>query len=264
SIFGAILDPEVGGSWSIRPERERKVSRRYLDNTNVLETTFACDSLKIVLTDFMSVTSEQNKQNRLWPEHELVRQVRCEGGDADVIVEFNPRLGYGRIAPKIDLLGKLGWRFTLGTHVDTLRADGDPERVGGDLNWDYRFAWLRDAAFTVHTLFGLGYKDDANAFVNWLLHATNLTRPQLRVTYDVFGERPLRECELQRFSGHRGSRPVRIGNAASEQSQLDIYGEVVEAVCYFFGKEEPDHEMQKMLRKYGEYGCDHGTEPDNG
>ena len=139
-----------------------------------------------------------------------------------------------------------------------------PERVGGDLNWDYRFAWLRDAAFTVHTLFGLGYKDDAKAFVNWLLHATNLTRPQLRVTYDVFGERPVRECELQHFSGHRGSRPVRIGNAASEQSQLDIYGEVVEAVCYFFGKEEPDHEMQKMLRQYGEYVCDHWTEPDNG
>ena len=363
SIFGAILDPEVGGSWSIRPEREPQVSRRYLDNTNVLETTFACDSLKIVLTDFMSVTSEQNKQNRLWPEHELVRQVRCEGGDADVIVEFNPRLDYGRIAPKIDRVGKLGWRFGLGTHVYTLRADGDldcfkqsssmgtlaklrlkagksiafslnfseegpavlpplgnsaaerlqltsdwwrvwiaqsnycgpyerhvvrsalvlkllsyapsgaivaapttslPERVGGDLNWDYRFAWLRDAAFTVHTLFGLGYKDDAKAFVNWLLHATNLTRPQLRVTYDVFGERPLRECELQHFSGHRGSRPVRIGNAASEQSQLDIYGEVVEAVCYFFGKEEPDHEMQKMLRQYGEYVCDHWTEPDNG
>jgi GH15 family glucan-1,4-alpha-glucosidase len=125
SIFGAILDPEVGGSWSIRPERELKVSRRYLDNTNVLETTFACDSLKIVLTDFMSVTSEQNKQNRLWPEHELVRQVRCEGGDADVIVEFNPRLDYGRIAPKIDRVGKLGWRFGLGTHVYTLRADGD-------------------------------------------------------------------------------------------------------------------------------------------
>ncbi len=335
SIFGAILDPEVGGSWSIRPEYELKVSRRYLDNTNVLETTFACDSLKIVLTDFMSVTSEQNKQNRLWPEHELVRQVRCEGGDAEVIVEFNPRLDYGRIAPKIDRVGKLGWRFGLGTHVYTLRADGDldcfkqsssmgtlaklrlkagesiafslnfseegpavlpplgdsaaerlqltidwwrvwiaqsnyrgpyerhvvrsalvlkllsyapsgaivaapttslPERVGGDLNWDYRFAWLRDAAFTVHTLFGLGYKDDAKAFVNWLLHATNLTRPQLRVTYDVFGERPLRECELQHFSGHRGSRPVRIGNAASEQSQPDIYGEVVEAVCHFLEK----------------------------
>src|SRR5204862_5859222 len=112
-----------------------------------------------------------------------------------------------------------------------------PETVGGDRNWDYRFAWLRDAAFTVHTLFGLGYKDDAEAFVNWLLHATNLTRPRLCVSYDVFGERPPPECELTHFAGHRGSRPVRLGNAASEQLQLDIYGEVVEAVCHFFGKE---------------------------
>src|SRR5206468_117855 len=138
-----------------------------------------------------------------------------------------------------------------------------PECIGGDLNWDYRFAWLRDAAFTVHALFGLGYKDDAEAFVNWLLHATNLTRPQLRVTYDVFGERPPPECQLRHFAGYRASRPVRIGNAASEQTQLDIYGEVVEAVCRFFGDEEPDHEMQKMLRQCAEYVCDHWSEPDN-
>src|SRR5207244_11968478 len=139
-----------------------------------------------------------------------------------------------------------------------------PERIGGDLNWDYRFAWLRDAAFTVHTLFGLGYRDDSEAFVNWLLHATNLTRPQLCVSYDVFGERPPRERQLEYFDGYRGSRPVRIGNAASEQSQLDIYGEVVEAVCHFFRNEEPDHEMQKMLRQCGEYVCGHWKEADNG
>lgn len=363
SIFGAIVDPRIGGHWSIRPAHDSKVSRRYLDKTNVLETTFARDSAKVVLTDFMSVTSEENKHHRLWPEHEIIRQVRCERADADVIFEFNPRLDYGRVEPKIDNVGKLGWRFGLGTHVYTLRSDVDldfkrsgesphaiakvrlkagetiafslnfseegpavlpplgddgterlrltidwwrkwtaqsnyhgpyeqqvvrsalalkllsyapsgaivaapttslPERVGGNLNWDYRFAWLRDAAFTVHTLFGLGYKDDAEAFVNWLLHATNLTRPRLCVSYDVFGERPPAERELAHFGGHLNSRPVRIGNAASEQSQLDIYGEVVEAVCHFFGEEKPDHEMQKMLRQCGEYVYEHWNEPDNG
>ena len=125
SVFGAIVDPKVGGHWSIGPVRESKISRRYLEKTNVLETTFAHDSTKIVLTDFMSVTSEETKHQRLWPEHELVRQVRCEGGDAKIIVEFNPRLDYGRVEPKIDSVGKLGWRFGLGTHVYTLRADVD-------------------------------------------------------------------------------------------------------------------------------------------
>src|SRR5205807_1634002 len=139
-----------------------------------------------------------------------------------------------------------------------------PERIGSYMNWDYRFAWLRDAAFTVHTLFGLGYKDDAEAFVNWLLHATNLTRPRLCVSYDVFGDRPPPERELAHFGGYLNSQPVRIGNAASEQLQLDIYGEVVEAVCHFFGKETPDHEMQKMLRQCGQYVCEHWKEPDNG
>jgi GH15 family glucan-1,4-alpha-glucosidase len=139
-----------------------------------------------------------------------------------------------------------------------------PERVGGSLNWDYRFAWLRDAAFTVHTLYGLGYKDDAEAFVGWLLHATNLTRPRLRVSYDVFGERPQPERELAHLAGYRDSRPVRIGNAASDQTQLDIYGEVVEAICHFCGENEPDREMTKMLRQCGEFVCEHWKEPDNG
>ena len=363
SIFGAIVDPKIGGHWSIRPANDSKVTRRYIENTNVLETTFARDTAKIILTDFMSITSEENKRERLWPEHEIIRQIKCEGGDAEIIFEFNPRLDYGRVVPKIDNVGKLGWRFGLGTHVYTLRGDVDldfkqsgesphalvklrlkagetvafslnfseegpavlpplgddgkarlkltndwwrgwishsnyhgeyerhvtrsalalkllsyapsgaiiaapttslPERVGSYMNWDYRFAWLRDAAFTVHTLFGLGYKDDAEAFVNWLLHATNLTRPRLCVIYDVFGERPPRERELEHFAGYRDSRPVRIGNAASEQMQLDIYGEVVEAVCHFFGKETPDREMQKMLRQCGEFVCEHWNEPDNG
>ena len=82
-----------------------------------------------------------------------------------------------------------------------------PERIAGDLNWDYRFAWLRDASFTVHALFGLGYKDDSEAFVDWLLHATRLTRPELRVVYDVFGECPPQECELMQLRGYTGCLP---------------------------------------------------------
>jgi GH15 family glucan-1,4-alpha-glucosidase len=361
SFFAAIIDPKTGGHWSIRPTREAQVSRHYLDKTNVLETRFSSESGEVLVNDFMPVTSEEEKKQRLWPENELVRQVKCVRGEMEVLLNFTPRLGYGRVSPKIKDCGKFGWWIDIGTSVFALRSDaslarrdgeglsgkfsltpektisfsltfsteapavipplGDlikeklnltiawwrkwagqshyrgrserqvtrsalvlkllsaapsgaivaapttslPERVGGDLNWDYRFAWLRDAAFTVHALFGLGYKEDAEAFVDWLLHATRLTRPKLLVMYDVFGEQTPRERELSYLDGYAGSRPVRIGNDASKQVQLDIYGEVVEAVSHFIGANDRlDREMQKMLRQCTEYVCERWREPDNG
>jgi len=359
-IFAAILDPQTGGHWSIRPAQDSKVSRRYIEKTNVLETTFSTELGQIVLTDFMAVTSEEEKKQRLWPDHELVRQIKCEYGEIELVVDFVPRLDYGRGSPKIKDAGKFGWKIDIGTCVFTLRSESElvrrgdglaanvtfkagetaafsfsysaeepavipplagatterlnlainwwrrwaaqstyrgayerqvirsalvlkllsyapsgaivaapttslPERIGADLNWDYRFAWLRDASFTVHALFGLGYKDDAEAFVDWLLHATRLTRPELRVVYDVFGERPLAERDLSHLHGYAGSRPVRIGNAASEQVQLDLYGEVVEAISHFIGeKKNLDRDTQQMLRQCAEYVCEHWREPDNG
>jgi GH15 family glucan-1,4-alpha-glucosidase len=140
-----------------------------------------------------------------------------------------------------------------------------PERIGGDLNWDYRYCWLRDAAFTARALFGLGYREDAEAFISWTLHATRLTRPELRVIYDVFGEGNTEETELPHLRGYAGSSPVRIGNATREQLQLDVYGEVIEAVTYFLQSGgELDRETQKMLRQFGEFVCRHWHEPDNG
>ena len=369
SIFGAILDPRIGGRWSICPESDSQTSRRYIENTNVLETTFSTDSARVVLTDFMPVTLEEEKKRRLWPEHELLRQIKCEEGKTEVMIEFNPRLDYGRLAPNIKNAGRLGWRIDVGTKVFTLRSDvkldhskprglpngheealsstfvlkagesvafslsfsaeapavipplaelvGEklnltiewwrdwagqsnyrgpyerpvirsalvlkllsyapsgvivaapttslPERIGGNLNWDYRFAWLRDASFTVHALFGFGYKDDSEAFVDWLLHAIRLTRPRLRVVYDVSGESPPTEHVLSHLQGYANSHPVRVGNAASEQLQLDVYGEVVDAVSSFIGERETlDRDVQKMLRQCAEYVCAHWREPDNG
>jgi GH15 family glucan-1,4-alpha-glucosidase len=140
-----------------------------------------------------------------------------------------------------------------------------PERLGGSLNWDYRFVWLRDAAYTVRALSGLGYTEDAEAFVSWLLHSTRLTRPELRVLYDVYGETTPAEKELRHLGGHFNSMPVRIGNAAQHQLQLDVYGEVLEAVSFFLRKEKMlDRETQKMLRQIGEYVCEHWREPDSG
>ena len=113
-VFGAILDSKSGGHWSIRPLHESEVRRRYIENTNILETTFLGPSGQIVLTDFMAVTTEENKSRQLWPEHELVRQIRCEQGKMEVVVEFSPRLDYGRVAPKIRDAGKFGWRIDTG------------------------------------------------------------------------------------------------------------------------------------------------------
>ena len=140
-----------------------------------------------------------------------------------------------------------------------------PERLGGDLNWDYRFCWLRDASLTVHELLELGYRDEATAFVSWLLHCTRLTRPRLSVLYDVFGELPTGEKLLGHLAGHAGSRPVRIRNAASRQIQLDTYGEVIDAVTQLCRRGMPlDIETRQMLRQFGEYACEHWQQPDHG
>lgn len=140
-----------------------------------------------------------------------------------------------------------------------------PERVGGDLNWDYRFCWLRDAAWTMRALFGLGFADEAEAFLSWLLHSTRLTRPRLRVLYDVYGNRPRPERTLPHLSGHRSSPPVRIGNAASDQLQLDVYGEVIEAAAELVRRGgRLDRESQRMLGSFGEYVCRHWRQADDG
>ena len=106
-----------------------------------------------------------------------------------------------------------------------------PEAIGKGRNWDYRYCWLRDAGLTTQALLATGYRDEALAFLGWMLHATRLSWPELQVMYDVFGRTRLAESELVHLAGYAGSRPVRIGNDAYRQRQLDIYGEVVMAAC---------------------------------
>ena len=361
SVFAAILDRDRGGAWTIAPDEPAEITRAYVENTNVLETRFRAASGEVVLTDFMSVTSEENKRRMFWPEHEIVRRVRCDRGEVRVRMEIDVRPEYAREIGLFKNAQRLGWRMETAGNLlslcssvplmpggDTaLRADfkmragesqafsltfvtespatipplGDavqerlrltidwwqrwaaqakyegpyrreairsalvlkllsfapsgaiiaapttslPETPGAEFNWDYRFAWLRDASFTVRALYGLGYEDDASAFVSWLLHATRLTRPQLRVLYDIYGESPCDEQFLDHLRGYADSRPVRIGNAARDQFQLDVYGEVIDAVSHFVrGGEKIDNDTQSMLRHFGEYICDHWREPDNG
>jgi len=105
-----------------------------------------------------------------------------------------------------------------------------PEAIGGVRNWDYRFCWLRDATLTLLALVRAGYIDEAGAWRDWLLRAIAGSPEDLQIMYGVAGERRLTEMELPWLSGYEGSQPVRVGNGASDQLQLDVYGEVVEAL----------------------------------
>lgn len=360
SIFAAILDHEAGGAWSITSASRCEIARRYIPNTNVLETRSTAVEGTAILTDFMPVATEEQKREMLWPEHELIRRVECCAGQVKLNLRFAPRPDYGRARALIKNRGKLGWQAESNGSLLTLQSSvpllpdraGDlaaevilqsgesaefsltsateapavlaplelvtrklqvtidwwrgwaneghydgpyreevlrsllvlktlsyapsgaiiaapttslPERLGGDLNWDYRFAWLRDAAYTVRALAGLGYREDAEAFVSWLLHSTRLTAPKLRVLYDVFGRSTPPETVLPHLRGHFNSTPVRIGNAAQHQLQIDVYGEVVEAVSFLLReRKQLDRETQRFLRQIGDYVCEHWRLPDSG
>ncbi|MDC7339647.1 glycoside hydrolase family 15 protein [Streptomyces lydicus] len=104
-----------------------------------------------------------------------------------------------------------------------------PEEVGGVRNWDYRYCWLRDASLTLDSLLAAGYLEEAGAWRDWLLRAVAGAPEDLQIMYGLAGERRLPEAELPWLSGYSGSTPVRIGNAAVEQRQLDVYGEVIDS-----------------------------------
>ncbi|MEO7931766.1 MAG: glycoside hydrolase family 15 protein [Chthoniobacterales bacterium] len=105
-----------------------------------------------------------------------------------------------------------------------------PEKVGGIRNWDYRYVWLRDATFMLYALTLAGYTDEACAWRDWLLRAIAGNVSQMQIMYGPAGERQLPEFELNHLAGYENSRPVRVGNAASEQFQLDVYGEIMDAM----------------------------------
>jgi GH15 family glucan-1,4-alpha-glucosidase len=107
-----------------------------------------------------------------------------------------------------------------------------PEHLGGVRNWDYRYCWLRDATFTLFSLLNTGYLDEAREWRSWLLRAVAGQPAETQIMYGLAGERRLTEFELPWLPGYEGSRPVRVGNAASQQFQLDVYGEVIDALYH--------------------------------
>jgi GH15 family glucan-1,4-alpha-glucosidase len=361
SLFAALLDAQVGGRFRVRPLGVARTDRRYLPDTNVLETIFRCPTGAVVLRDLMPVASEEEKHAALTPEHEVVREVEGLSGTVDLAIHYDPRPAYGRERPVLRQRGALGlWCYSRGAAL-ILRSDvplqvlpegqgargiariraGEraylsltfaeealavipapgtartkversirwwrawaarcsypgpyrdavlrsalvlklmtyapsgavvaapttslPEQPGSSRNWDYRYCWLRDASFTVRALFALGYAEEAQAFLSWMLHATRLTWPELQILYDVFGEARLPERELPHLEGYAGSRPVRVGNDAHTQLQLDVYGEVLDAAARFARLGGTfDRDTRHLLAGLGRTVCRRWREPDEG
>ncbi|MGD2070639.1 MAG: glycoside hydrolase family 15 protein [Gemmatimonadota bacterium] len=361
SVFGALLDPDAG-RFSVSPRAARETSRRYLPETNVLETTFRCPDGTVRLTDAMTVPRHPENRRGLEPDHEILRRVECLAGGVEVEVLCDPRVDYGRRTPAATAMGRAGVLFDGGADALVLASEiplapragapgwsgvarlhaGDvrylslssenaapvplpplggaaerrlddtagwwrewigpctyrgaytdavirsmltlkllafppsgaiiaavttslPEAPSGSRNWDYRYCWLRDASMTMEVLLHLGFPREAEAFLGWLIHATRLTRPELRVLYDVFGRAPVTETELTHLSGYRGARPVRVGNGAARQVQLDIYGELLAAARAFVEEGgRLDRVEGDLLAGMGETVCKRWRERDQG
>ncbi|MDQ3963676.1 MAG: glycoside hydrolase family 15 protein [Actinomycetota bacterium] len=140
-----------------------------------------------------------------------------------------------------------------------------PEKIGGVRNWDYRYCWLRDATFSLDVLLESGYTAEAEAWRDWLLRAVAGDPDELRIMYGLQGERRLPELELNWLSGYEGSRPVRIGNAAAGQFQLDVYGEVMDSFhSAARAGIEPMDEAWNLQREIVGFVCAHWDEPDEG
>lgn len=140
-----------------------------------------------------------------------------------------------------------------------------PEAVGVGRNWDYRYCWLRDAGLTMSSLVDLGFHEEAATYLGWLLHATRLTRPNLSVLYDVYGRTDVRERIAGRLAGYGSTRPVRLGNDAITQRQLDVHGQVIAAAHIFAASGcELSPLEARMLVGFGDVVSKRWREPDNG
>jgi GH15 family glucan-1,4-alpha-glucosidase len=140
-----------------------------------------------------------------------------------------------------------------------------PEEVGGERNWDYRFSWLRDSALTLNALFALGYAEEANEYMAWLKRTTAGRASELQIMYGVGGERLLPEVELDWLEGYRGSRPVRIGNGAAQQFQLDTFGELLDTAWLWRRHGgEIDEVFWDFLSRIGGVVLERWRDPDQG
>jgi GH15 family glucan-1,4-alpha-glucosidase len=203
--------------------------------------------------------------------HEMPEPVDAEAALADTMEYWNDWAGscamQGRWREPVmrSLLTLKALTFAPTGGIVAAATTSLPEELGGVRNWDYRYCWLRDATLTLLAFVRAGYLDEARAWRDWLLRAIAGSPGDLQVMYGVAGERRLIEVELPWLEGYEGSRPVRIGNAASDQLQLDVYGEVIDALhlARSKGLEASDDawSLTRRIFDWLEYGW---QEPDEG
>jgi GH15 family glucan-1,4-alpha-glucosidase len=155
------------------------------------------------------------------------------------------------------------------THGSLIAAAtcGLPEELGGERNWDYRYTWIRDASFTLYALIRLGYTSEAGRFMRWIEERCMDLNPDgsMQIMYGYDGRKTLTEETLPHFEGYKGSSPVRIGNGAYDQLQLDIYGELMDSVYLYNKYGEPiSSELWENLVRLVDWVCDHWREKDEG
>jgi GH15 family glucan-1,4-alpha-glucosidase len=142
-----------------------------------------------------------------------------------------------------------------------------PEAIGGKRNWDYRYSWIRDAAFTLYALLRIGFTSEAAQFMSWLEARIHELDPNgsLQVAYSIDGKHKLEEEILDHLEGYQGSAPVRIGNSAHEQFQLDIYGELMDSIYLFNKYGAPiSYDLWQYLQKMLDQVCDRWQRQDQG
>jgi GH15 family glucan-1,4-alpha-glucosidase len=366
AVFCRVLDSARGGAFGCKPAGVRSVHRSYVEDTNVLTTTFECETGTLEVTDCMPVeTSNAAGSAQVQGYSAILRRLRGLAGDIDVAITVAPRFEYGAFVPRFRLLSptsaeavggadalyvastrpmmasddcitaswpvragdevwvQVTWRpshayFVPEVSADTLieearrRLDATlnfwrrwmdgcsyqgecapavrrsalvlkaltyaptgallaapttslPEEIGGARNWDYRYTWIRDATLTLISLFLLGFRDEAAAFKRWL-ERTGAGRPSdLQIMYGIGGERFLPELELPHLTGHRDSAPVRIGNGAVKQLQLDAYGQLLES-AYLYGKARGELSPTNLqfLAGLADIVCERWQRPDHG
>jgi GH15 family glucan-1,4-alpha-glucosidase len=218
------------------------------DLTTVAEFTVAKgDRVPFVLTWFASHEEPPRKINA---EHALRDTAKYWG---DWSSEFQSK-GEWRDAVMRSLITLKGLTYAPTGGLVAALTTSLPEEIGGVRNWDYRFCWLRDAALILLALLRSGYREEAKSWRQWLLRAIAGSPEQMQAIYGVRGERRLDEFEIPWLSGYENSKPVRIGNAASNQFQLDVYGEILAAIWQAdragLKLENPDWALMVQLMKF--------------